>query len=82
MLTQEEINTIQKFVKDPDWKIMEKIIINALDSVSYEIPDSTAPTEFKARMLANKKIKDTIEKILNDFDLVHIETTKEQLPWR
>lgn len=53
-----------KFLQDPDWHLVEEAILEALDNVSIIPDDSTEPTDFKAQVLANIKIKKAMEAFL------------------
>lgn len=53
-----------KFLSDPEWHLVEDVIREALDNCEV-VPDSkTAPTDFKAQVLANIKIRKAMETFL------------------
>lgn len=73
------VNIPNKFLQDPEWKIVEQCIQDALDSVDMVPDSSTSPTDFKAQVLANKKFRRAMEDFLGQVGVVIKSADKN--PW-
>jgi hypothetical protein len=49
---------LEKFFLDPDWVKVEELLLDCLQEISFTPDSSTSPTDFKAQVLANKKLKE------------------------
>jgi len=61
-MTQTDV--LAKFYTDPDFKLVEQILLDCLKQVSYTPESTTAPTDFKAQTLANKRLHDAVLEFL------------------
>lgn len=66
-----------KFLTDPDWHLVEEAILEALNTVSVIPDDSTEPTDFKAQVLANIKIKKAMETFLVQASVIKQQETEK-----
>jgi hypothetical protein len=53
-----------KFYEDGDWNLVEEVLLDCLSQVAYHPESSTAPTDFKAQVLANKRLKTAVDTFL------------------
>jgi hypothetical protein len=63
-------SNLAKFYSDPDWVIVEEILKDCLKQVSYTPESTTAPTDFKAQTLANKRLHDAVIDFLSQAKVV------------
>lgn len=69
-----------KFLADPEWYLVEEVVREALDNVSI-VPDAkTAPTDFKAQVLAMIKMKKALEAFLVQASIIK-QTETEKNPF-
>lgn len=61
---------LSKFYGDPDWLLVEEILKDCLAKVSYHPDTQTAPTDFKAQTLANKRLYDAVMEFLSQAKVV------------
>jgi hypothetical protein len=61
---------LSKFYGDPDWVLVEEILKECLAKVSYTPESTTAPTDFKAQTLANKRLYDAVMEFLTGAKVV------------
>jgi len=69
-----------KFLADPEWNLVGEVIQEALESVAYLPEATTSPTDFKAQVLANKRIKKAIETFLVQAQVLQ-QTETEKNPF-
>lgn len=62
---------------DPDWKLVEQAILEALDTVSIVPDELTEPADFKAQILANIKIKKAMEAFLVQASVITQQETEK-----
>lgn len=61
---------LAKFYEDPDFIVVEQILKECLEKVSYHPESTTAPTDFKAQTLANKRLHDAVMEFLSQAKVV------------
>ena len=71
---------LAKFYNDPDWVIVEDILKECYSSLKYSPDESLAPADFKAQVLANKKLKDAVDKFLSQAQVLSNSNTSDN-PW-
>jgi hypothetical protein len=57
-------SNLAKFYSDPDWVVVEEILRDCVKQVKYTPESTTAPTDFKAQTLANKRLHDAVIEFL------------------
>lgn len=57
---------LSKFFADPDWIIVEEILLDCLKELGEPPADSVAPSDYKAQTLAKRKLKEGVEKFLTE----------------
>lgn len=77
---ENKLPNLSKFYGDPDWVLVENIFLDMLKSLSYAPDSSTNPTDFKAQVLANKKLRDAVLNFLAQAKVINQEVTKIN-PW-
>jgi hypothetical protein len=70
---------LAKFYNDPDWVLVEQILIDCLKQVSYTPESTTAPTDFKAQTLANKRLYDAVTEFLAQAKIVSKQSPEESV---
>jgi len=66
-----------KFLSDPEWHLVGDVIQEALESVAYQPTEDTEPSDFKAQVLANKKIKKALETFLVQAQVISQSETEK-----
>jgi hypothetical protein len=69
-----------KFLSDPEWHLVEEVIREALDNVAVVPDNKTAPTDFKAQVLAIIKMKKAMETFLVQASVIK-QTETEKNPF-
>lgn len=59
-----------KFLNDPEWHLVEQCVREAFEEVAFLPDSSTNPTDFKAQVLANVRIKKALESLLAQTGIV------------
>lgn len=62
---------LAKFFQDPDWVLVEEILRDCLKTVSYHPESTTAPTDFKAQVLANKRLYNAVLEFLGNAKVIN-----------
>jgi len=74
---------LDKFYQDPEWVIVEGILLDCLQELSFVPTDDTPPADFKAQMLANKKLLLGVKNFLSQAKVLtkEIEPKKSNNPF-
>lgn len=68
----QERKDLSKFYTDPDWKYVEDQLLMFIDEQLGELPpDTTSPTDFKAQVIARKRLKTALMKFLNEVKIIN-----------
>lgn len=62
---------LSKFHDDPDWILVEEILKDCLKTVSYHPDSTTAPTDFKSQVLANKRLHNAVLEFLGNAKVIN-----------
>lgn len=81
-MTSEEIKKIQKFITDPDWVLIERIIQNSYSLLKLEPDEKTKAYDFKAQVLANQKLLSCVEKFLAEAQVCGTLSTDKKNPFQ
>lgn len=61
---------LAKFYQDPDWILVEEILKDCLKTIAYQPDSTTAPTDFKAQVLANKRLYGAVMEFLANTKVI------------
>lgn len=75
------LNNLPKFYTDPDWHIVEDILVECFKDIYKEPEESLAPADFKAQVLANKKLQDSVSNFLESAKLTSRLKNKSKNPF-
>ncbi len=70
---------LAKFYEDPDWILVEEILKECIKQVAYTPETSTAPTDFKAQTLANKRLYNAVIEFLGQAKIISKQAPEESV---
>lgn len=63
---------LSKFYSDPDWKFVEDQLMMFIDEQLSDLPaDSIAPSDYKAQVIARKRLKIALLKFLYEVKIIN-----------
>lgn len=63
---------LSKFYSDPDWKFVEDQLMLFIDEQLSDLPaDSIAPSDYKAQVIARKRLKTALLKFLYEVKIIN-----------
>ncbi len=76
------MQNLSKFFNDPDWAIVEGMLADYInEELNDDIPDTLAPADYKAQILANRRVRKALEKFLRTKDMLK-ERSLEQVSFK
>ena len=75
------MSNLAKFYQDSEWHLVENVIKDCFKELAKEPDESLAPADFKAQILANKKMLEGIQEFLGQAKLLTHVNLKSNNPF-